>query len=382
MTDDREYNSERYSSVDQNPQADSLPLSRRLGLTEAPAIFTAESNPIIGSELYGIYPYSGCDIKLVVHLPERNLSAEDMATQNADRLEEIRQEEEDLRSALRGGGSSGTWNQTSEHLSGIRQQYRLAQEAVDDAVQAYAVDPTEENQASANTARSRLDNIRSQIHIRSGESYLDLQNQLQALNEERQIIDEENDNGRTEVRTKTLAEVQTISVSVHREKFPVRTLGSVYPRSITRGGRTISGSLVFTTFHRHIFDDFFGNSTIRSTGVGDFDRFRWTTYLTDQLPPMDISISFNNEYGNTSWMGIFGVEFVNEGMVMSIEDLFTEGTAQWMARDYDPIRNIANRPYTRTHGVGEYTTGTNLLMENLSMDEINRRVRGRRNPFI
>jgi len=177
--------------------------------------------------------------------------------------------------------------------------------------------------------------------------------------------------------TKALAEIQTLSLSIHREKFPVRTLGSVYPRSITRGPRTLSGSVVFTHFHRHVFDEFFGAASYRSSGVGDFDRYRWTTQVMDQLPPLDISIVFANEYGNLSWMSILGVEFMNEGMVMSIEDLFVEGTAQYIARDWDPIRSVANRPISPTRGVGEQTTGGDLLASHLTQ-----RVSRRRNPFI
>jgi len=177
--------------------------------------------------------------------------------------------------------------------------------------------------------------------------------------------------------TKTLAEVQTLSVSIHREKFPVRTLGSVYPRSYTRGPRTISGTMIFTVFHEHIFSEFLSNSRYRSTGVGDWDRHRWSTMITDQLPPLDVSIRFTNEYGNISWMAILGIEFVNEGTTMSIEDLFMEGVLQYVARDIDLIRNVANRQAFRNRGVQERLDGTQLLQSDLS-----RRTRGRRNPFV
>jgi len=177
--------------------------------------------------------------------------------------------------------------------------------------------------------------------------------------------------------TKVLAEIQTLSVSIHREKFPYRTLGSVHPRSVCRGPRTIAGSMVFTTFNEHVFQDLIDRCRFRSTGVGDWDQYEWTTMITDQLPPLDISIRFANEYGNLSWMGIFGVDFMNEGMVLSIEDLFLEGTIQYIARDIDLIRNVANREMTRTHGVGTNLTGSMLLQRDL-----NQRTRNRRNPFL
>ena len=177
--------------------------------------------------------------------------------------------------------------------------------------------------------------------------------------------------------TKDLAELQTLSISIHREKFPVRPLGSTYPRSYCRGPRTIAGSMVFTVFHRHVFQELLERSSYRSTGVGDWDRFRWTTHITDQLPPLDLSIKFSNEYGNFSWMALFGVEFVNEGMVLSINDLLIEGTNTYVARDIDLIRSVANRTLTRNLGVGSTLTGSQLLQENLDI-----RTRGRRYPFI
>ena len=177
--------------------------------------------------------------------------------------------------------------------------------------------------------------------------------------------------------TKVLSEVQTLSYSIHREKYPVRPLGSVYPKGFCRGPRTISGSMITTVFHRHVFQELIEIMEYRSTGVGAWDRFRWTTGLGDQLPPLDISIRFANEYGNLSWMGIFGVEFVNEGMTMSSEDLFLEGTHTYVARDIDLIRNVANRPLGRNRGVGQILTGEALLQADL-----NTRLAKRRNTFI
>lgn len=140
---------------------------------------------------------------------------------------------------------------------------------------------------------------------------------------------------------------------------------------------TISGSAVFTVFHQHVFAEFLEASSYRSTGVGDWDRFTWTSYVMDQIPPLDISIAFANEYGNISWMAILGVDFINEGMVMSIEDLFVESTAQYVARDYDPMRRVGNRSLTRNRGVGQELTGSSLMMEDLR-----RRIYNRNIPWI
>lgn len=137
---------------------------------------------------------------------------------------------------------------------------------------------------------------------------------------------------------------------------------------------TVSGSMVFTTFHNHIMHEFLESAQYRSTGVGDWDRFAYSSHLMDQIPPLDISISFANEYGNLSWMAVLGVEFMNEGLVMSIEDLFLEGTTQYIARDFDPIRSVANRRMSRTHGIGRTLTGTSIMARDFRRRAANRNI--------
>jgi hypothetical protein len=138
--------------------------------------------------------------------------------------------------------------------------------------------------------------------------------------------------------TKVLAEVQTLSLSVFRDKQAVRSLGSVYPKGFTRGPREISGTLVFTVFDEHVLYQFLG------ANIADFDHSKGiTSALADQLPPVDITISFANELGSVSRMSILGVEFVEEGQTMSIEDLITENVVTFVARDFDPMRSVKQR---------------------------------------
>jgi len=137
--------------------------------------------------------------------------------------------------------------------------------------------------------------------------------------------------------TKVLAEAQTISISSWRGKTPVRSFGSVYPKAFVRGNRMIAGSMIFTVFDEHVLFRFL------EAHASDFDSFAFTSAVLDQLPPVDISIIFANEYGSISRMALYGVEFVSEGQVMSIEDILTENTVQWVARDWDPMRFVKDR---------------------------------------
>jgi hypothetical protein len=187
--------------------------------------------------------------------------------------------------------------------------------------------------------------------------------------------------------TLTLGTCQTLSWSIFREKTPIRFLGSVYPRAYVRGPRTIAGSMIFTMFDRHAFQDIldWGLSPY-STGhkEADHDYYRDTTMLIDQLPPLDITLMFANEFGSVSYMNLYGVEFQSEGGTFSIEDLFSESVVQYVARDIDPIRDTLKRETdVETNALTEKykpKTASQLRREEYADHEM--AVIKRRNPYI
>jgi hypothetical protein len=158
-------------------------------------------------------------------------------------------------------------------------------------------------------------------------------------------------NGNNTVITQpvTIGNLQTISVSSHRDKFPVRAFGRTSPKGFTRGPRTIAGSLIFTMFDREsltevqakvaafyksahaIYTTAYGNSTISSLVP---------TLAADELPPFDITITLINDRGVASVARILGVEIVDNGQVMGIDDLFIEETMSYTAREYYPMYPI------------------------------------------
>lgn len=169
-----------------------------------------------------------------------------------------------------------------------------------------------------------------------------------------------------------IGELASITYSVTREKAPIFTMGNPNPRSFSRGKRGIAGSLVFTVFDRDalasikegskVYRQSFNDSSYRQrdvdgnvigtgtpTPVQDdsnttmaTNRSRWTKgetpNYTDEIPPFDITISFMNEYGGSSEMSIYGVEILNEGMGMSIDDITTEKSCTFVARGISDMR--------------------------------------------
>lgn len=176
---------------------------------------------------------------------------------------------------------------------------------------------------------------------------------------------------------KILGELQAISYSITREKAPIYTMGSADPRSFSRGKRGIAGTLVFIMFDRSVIlstlggyakdgglkfqsdiddirpefkagdDRIAANSLVSSSGVTAADTVQTaespisnvggdqevaSAWYADQIPPFDITLAAANEYGALAVMRIFGVEILNEGYGVSIDDIVSEQQHTYVAR--------------------------------------------------
>lgn len=139
--------------------------------------------------------------------------------------------------------------------------------------------------------------------------------------------------------------IQTLSYSIYRPTTPVYALGRINPKGVTRGQRTIAGSLIFTVFDRHVLKTVMESySTVKDKPKSKTNSYEFTieefvemkqNMKTDEMPPFDINITFMNEHGNSSTLNIYGVHILTEGQTMSIEDMITENTMQYLAMDID-----------------------------------------------
>jgi hypothetical protein len=71
-----------------------------------------------------------------------------------------------------------------------------------------------------------------------------------------------------------------------------------------------------------------------------------TINYLDQMPPFEVTLTFANEYGNTAWQKIFGVEVLNEGGGVSVDSIVLERQLTYVARKISPIKEgayITNR---------------------------------------
>nr|DAK26586.1 MAG TPA: tail tube protein [Caudoviricetes sp.] len=152
---------------------------------------------------------------------------------------------------------------------------------------------------------------------------------------------------------KVVGMCQTISYSIHNEKMPVRVLGDMNMKNIVFGNRTIAGSMIFTVFDEHWSNELIDEYKSRIAK-------HYPTMLDDELPPINVTISMVNEYGDRSRLAIYGVTFVNEGQVMSINDTYTENTFQFYAKDIDYLTSDVNK---NSGGEAKVTGGTNTINE-------------------
>ena len=159
-----------------------------------------------------------------------------------------------------------------------------------------------------------------------------------------------------------VGELQAITYSVTREKAPIYVMGDPNPKSFSRGKRGIAGSLVFTVFDRDSLHSLKQEKNVHAHGLnstalseGDVKPIHelaasidaaspqtaWKNkrkpIYSDEIPPFDITINFLNEYGQAAKMTIYGVEILNEGMGMSIDDITTEKACTFIARNLEEM---------------------------------------------
>lgn len=130
-------------------------------------------------------------------------------------------------------------------------------------------------------------------------------------------------------KPRVIGELQTISYSSFRPTAPVFALGQIGAKGVVRGARTVAGSLIFTVFDRHVLYEVMEDYN-DSQSYFDINK-------SDEIPAFDITVNFMNEYGQSSQLTIYGVHLISEGQTMSIEDMITENTMEFVAMDIDTM---------------------------------------------
>ena len=131
-----------------------------------------------------------------------------------------------------------------------------------------------------------------------------------------------------------IGSLTTISYSMFRNKKPVINIGRTNINGVTRGSRIFAGTMIFTLINQHWLKEL----QEQLDWLKGFDELK-----VDELPLFDIMIVSANEYGNVVSMYIYGIDFTDEAQTISVEDLFTENTFSFVARDISNFKSFKRK---------------------------------------
>lgn len=132
-----------------------------------------------------------------------------------------------------------------------------------------------------------------------------------------------------------------LSWSIHSGRMATRPLGKANPGgSRSAGSRTIAGTMIFVIADTHPLLELVP-ADYPATKQGQYDKAIWRPNLMpDQLPPFDLMLVMQNEYGYAAILSLYGVQVADEGGVVGVDNLLTEVTIQYTALAMDPITRV------------------------------------------
>ena len=144
-----------------------------------------------------------------------------------------------------------------------------------------------------------------------------------------------------------LTSLTGISISSHRDVFSVRALGTSNPLGWSYGNRTIAGTLIFAQMGNYGVREII-KSHLKYEGL-EYERMKrhptrspYSLTGVDEIPPLDFTLTFENEAGAISVMSLIGVKMLDEGESFTIDDTEWYTTVSYMAMAKTPMRPISS----------------------------------------
>lgn len=189
--------------------------------------------------------------------------------------------------------------------------------------------------------------------------------------------------------SKRIGSMQGISYTITREKAPAYVMGHANPLTYSRGKRGIAGSMIMLVLdHSNLFFDLDeddqkfwaspGDKTFQdvsrnlveaqqadnpnihpiSQNAGSTEYSKKNAWYHDQIPPFNAVLTAMTEYGVAARMAIIGIEILNSGSGISIDDITTDENMTFVARDvipwtllgYEPSNNPAASNWDLSNG--------------------------------
>ncbi len=200
-----------------------------------------------------------------------------------------------------------------------------------------------------------------------------------------------------------MGSVVSLSYNVYRDKAPVFNCGNTTISGFAIGKKYVAGSMVNLMFSKDEISDFISKYNLQkqleNTDISDFAKKQNSdqslkeihTFMKDDLTSFNIHCIFTSEYHDEATrIIIYGANFINNGQVMSVDDIITESTISFVAKDLREQHHLSEDITTlrdKTH----ILTGSQLIaqkegtsLENPIVRDINfdsQRV-SRDNPFV
>lgn len=165
-----------------------------------------------------------------------------------------------------------------------------------------------------------------------------------------------------------MGSIVSLSYSVYRDKAPVFNCGNTTINGFAIGKKYVAGSIVnimFTVDEVATFiKEYALQEALKNTDIYDFARKQLAdqslkelhTFMKDDLTPFNIHCIFTSEYHDeVKRVIIYGANFINNGQVMSIDDIITESTVSFVAKDIreqhglsEEIQTIRPKPHAHS----------------------------------
>jgi len=150
-----------------------------------------------------------------------------------------------------------------------------------------------------------------------------------------------------------LGSALSLSYSVYREKSPVFNCGSHLIDGFSIANKYVAGSLITTMNTEDEFANYLNFIETRGNESSLTQEYQnaigikeYHTYMRDDLISFNIHAIFTSEYTNKiKRIVIYDATFLNNGQVMSVDDLITENTHQYIARDISEQEDIGASTY-------------------------------------
>ena len=168
----------------------------------------------------------------------------------------------------------------------------------------------------------------------------------------------------------TLGTLNLLTISTHRDKFPVSSVGKIGMKGFTYGHRVVGGTMIFASLDRSVWQEL-----IEAAGFNKGKAQSLNPYLSvnnsleeilpDMLPPFDVGVTFVNNNGWISYTGIKGVTILDEGENYSINNISIMESYSYMAIDRIPFQSydLSTGATSMLNGVTEYsgTFNSNIM---------------------